>query len=211
MSAPPDEISELLRSMQSCICDAKAWATAKVPKLNDNKTEIMFVTSKRTKHLHSLPTSIRRRRRRRKLYFNNLLHVHQHTSMKYMIYDTVGYWGKKSEDKYVCMRYSPMITMYITISLWVMLKFPSKSMWRIWALHKTVILLWMHMSPILLGLATLNCVVWHLFVDSRQVLQLPHLYLLLFCQELTNVSHCCLVLLMMWHPTCNGNRTMQLE
>ena len=26
-----------------------------------------------------------------KLYFNNLLHVHQHTSMKYMIYDTVGY------------------------------------------------------------------------------------------------------------------------
>ena len=34
-------------------------------------------------------------RRRRKLYFNNLLHVHQHTSMKYMIYDTVGYWGKK--------------------------------------------------------------------------------------------------------------------
>ena len=32
-----------------------------------------------------------RRRRRRKLYFNNLLHVHLHTSMKYMIYDTVGY------------------------------------------------------------------------------------------------------------------------
>ena len=24
----------------------------------------------------------------------------------------------------------------------------------------------MHMSPILLGHATLNCVVWHLFVDS---------------------------------------------
>ena len=44
------------------------------------------------------------------------------------------------------------------------------------------------MSPILLGHATLNCIVWHLFVDSRQVLQLPHLYLLLFCQELTIVS-----------------------
>ena len=27
-------------------------------KLNDNKIELMFVTSKRTKHLHSLPTSI---------------------------------------------------------------------------------------------------------------------------------------------------------
>ena len=25
---------------------------------NDNKTELMFVISKRTKHLHSLPTSI---------------------------------------------------------------------------------------------------------------------------------------------------------
>ena len=27
-------------------------------KLNDNKTELMLVTSKRTKHLHSIPTSI---------------------------------------------------------------------------------------------------------------------------------------------------------
>ena len=53
----------------------------------------------------------------------------------------------------------------------------------------------MHMSQKLLGLATFNCVVWHLFVDSGQVLQLPHLYLLLFCQELTTVTHCCLVLL----------------
>ena len=58
MSAPPDRISELLHSMQSCICDVKAWATANMLKLNDNKTELMLVTSKRTKHLHSLPTSI---------------------------------------------------------------------------------------------------------------------------------------------------------
>ena len=58
MSAPPDRISELLHSMQSCIGDVKAWATAKMLKLNDNKTELMLVTSKRTKHLHSLPTSI---------------------------------------------------------------------------------------------------------------------------------------------------------
>ena len=28
MSAPPDRISELLHSMQSCISDVKAWATA---------------------------------------------------------------------------------------------------------------------------------------------------------------------------------------
>ena len=58
MSAPPDTISELLHSMQSCICDVKAWATANMLKLNDNKTKLMLVTSKRTKHLHSLPTSI---------------------------------------------------------------------------------------------------------------------------------------------------------
>ena len=58
MSAPPDRISELLHSMQSCICDVKALATANMLKLNDNKTELMLVTSKRTKHLHSLPTSI---------------------------------------------------------------------------------------------------------------------------------------------------------
>ena len=45
-------------SIQSCICDVKAWATANMLSLNDNKTELMLVTSKRTKYLHSLPTSI---------------------------------------------------------------------------------------------------------------------------------------------------------
>ena len=58
MSAPPDRISELLHSMQSCISDVKAWATANILKLNDSKTELMLVTSKRSKHLHNLPTSI---------------------------------------------------------------------------------------------------------------------------------------------------------
>ena len=58
MSAPPDRISELLHSMQSCKSDVKAWATANMVKLNDSKTELMLVTSKRTKHLHNLPTSI---------------------------------------------------------------------------------------------------------------------------------------------------------
>ena len=50
--------SELLHSMQSCISNVKAWATANMLKLNDNKTELMLVTSKRIKHLHNLPTSI---------------------------------------------------------------------------------------------------------------------------------------------------------
>ena len=58
MSDPPDRISELLHSMQSCICDVIAWATTYMLRLNDNKSELMLVTSKRTKHLHNLPTSI---------------------------------------------------------------------------------------------------------------------------------------------------------
>ena len=48
MSAPPDEISELLRSMQSSISYVKALAAANMLKLNDNKIELMLVTSKRT-------------------------------------------------------------------------------------------------------------------------------------------------------------------
>ena len=51
-------MSELLHYMQSCISGVKAWATASMLKLNDNKTDLMLVTSRRTKHLHSLPTSI---------------------------------------------------------------------------------------------------------------------------------------------------------
>ena len=44
--------------MQSCMSDAIFWATAIMLKLNDNKTELMLVTSKRPKHRHNLPTSI---------------------------------------------------------------------------------------------------------------------------------------------------------
>ena len=57
MSAPPERISELLHSMQSCISDVKAWATANMLILNDNKTQLMLVISRRTKHLHNLSTS----------------------------------------------------------------------------------------------------------------------------------------------------------
>ena len=58
MSALPDRISELLHSIESCISDVKAWATANMLKLNDSKKELMLVTSKRSKHLHNLPSSI---------------------------------------------------------------------------------------------------------------------------------------------------------
>ena len=58
MSVPLDRIYELLHSMQSRIFDVKAWATANMLRLNDNRTELMLVTSKRTKHVHNLHTSI---------------------------------------------------------------------------------------------------------------------------------------------------------
>ena len=58
MSAPPDRISELLHSMQSCISDVKAWATANMIRLDYSKTEHMLITSMRSKHHHSLSTSI---------------------------------------------------------------------------------------------------------------------------------------------------------
>ena len=54
MYAPPDRISELLHSRQSCIGDVNAWATANMLKHNDNKTELMLVTSYRTNHLHHI-------------------------------------------------------------------------------------------------------------------------------------------------------------
>ena len=58
ISTPHDRIFELIHPMQSCISDVKAWATANMLKLNDDKTELMLVTSKRTKYLHNQPTSI---------------------------------------------------------------------------------------------------------------------------------------------------------
>ena len=128
MSAPPDRISELLHSIQSCINDVKAWATASMLKLNDSKTELILVTSKRSKHLHNQPTSI-----------------------------TMG-------------------------NAQIPFKQSVKNLGFTLDCHLN-----MHMSRILLGHATLNCVVWHLFVDSRQVLQLPHLYLLFV---LSRIDYC---------------------
>ena len=94
--------------MQSCIGDGKAWATANMLKLNGNKTELMLVTSKRTKHLHDLPTSI--------TIGNAQIHLKQSV--------------KKLGFALDC---------HLTMNE--------------------------HISK-LLGHATLNSVVWHLFVDS---------------------------------------------
>ena len=58
MSAPSDEIFELHYYMQSWMSDVKCWATANMLSPNDNKTELMLVTSNWFKHPHNLPTSI---------------------------------------------------------------------------------------------------------------------------------------------------------
>ena len=58
MSALPDIIFQLLHSMKSCICYVIAPVFANILKFNDKITELILVTSKRTRHLHSLPTSI---------------------------------------------------------------------------------------------------------------------------------------------------------
>ena len=109
MSAPPERITELLHSMQSCISDLKAWATANMLKLNDSKTELMLVTSKRSMHLHNLNTSI-----------------------------TIGnaQIPFKQCVKNLCFTLDCHLTMNA------------------------------HVSNIARTCMTLNCVVWHLFVDS---------------------------------------------
>ena len=58
MSAPPDGISELLHYMQSCRGDVKSLASVNILRLNVNKSDLVFVTSKGSRHPHSLPTSI---------------------------------------------------------------------------------------------------------------------------------------------------------
>ena len=57
MLAHPDNIYKIHHSMQSCVSDIKFWTPADMYKMN-YKTELAFVTSKRTKHLHNLPTAI---------------------------------------------------------------------------------------------------------------------------------------------------------
>ena len=113
--------------------DVKVWATANMPKLND-KTELMLVTSKRTKHLHSLPTSI-----------------------------TIG--NAQIPFKKSVKNLDFTLDCHLTMNA--------------------------HVSNI-----AQTC-----YFELRRLASiprfLPHLYLLLFCQKLTTVAHCCLVLLMM--------------
>ena len=153
MSVPADRISELLHSMQSCIGDVKVWSTANTLKLNDNKTELMLVTSKRTKHLHNLPTSI--------TIGNAQVPFKQ----------SVNNMGHTLDCHLIMNEHVSIIaqTCYFEQS-------------RLASIHK-----------FMANTATTT------------------MYLSLSCQELTPVSHCCLVLLMMRHHTCNVFSTMLLD
>ena len=139
MSAPPDRISELLHSMQSCISDVKAWATANMLKLNGSKTELMLVTSKRSKRLHNLPTSI-----------------------------TIG--NAQIPFKQSVKNLGFTLDCHLTMNAHVS------------NIARTCYFELRHLASI------------RRFLTSTAT---ATLYLLLFCQELTTVTHCCLVLLMM--------------
>ena len=47
-SAPIDEVDSLVARTRDCMADLKNWMTTNKLQLNDDKTEFMFVTSKKT-------------------------------------------------------------------------------------------------------------------------------------------------------------------
>ena len=153
MFASSDDISDLLHSMQSCMSDVKAWATANMLRLNDNKTELMLVTSKPTKHLNNLPTSI-------------IIGIAQ-IPLKQSV-----------------MNFGLTLDCHLTMNA--------------------------HVSKI----ARTCCFDLRRLASIRRFLTstaTATLVSAIVCPELTTVADCCLVLLVMWHATCNGYRTMQLE
>ena len=139
MTAPPDRISELLHSMQSCISDVKALVTANMLKFNDSKTELMLVTSKRSKHLHNPITSM-----------------------------TIGnaQIPFKQSVKNLCFTLDCHLTMNAHV--------PNIARTCYFELHR---------------LASIRS-----FLTSTATATLVSAFV---CQELTTVTHCCLVLLMM--------------
>ena len=129
-------------TMQSCICDVKAWATTNMLKPNDNKTELILVTSKRTKHLHTLHTSI-----------------------------TIG--NAQIPFKQSVKNLDFTLDCHLTMNV------------HVFNIARTCYFELRRLASI------------RIFQTSTATATL--------------LSHCCLGLLLMWHPTCNGYRTMQLE
>ena len=57
-SCPPDQIHTTAHTMQTCISDVKTWMTQNKLKLNDNKTEALFIKSNRTTFPGAQPISL---------------------------------------------------------------------------------------------------------------------------------------------------------
>ena len=57
-SAPPQQVDELIQSMQLCVHDVKLWMTHIKLKLNDDKTEAMIVYAPRISNSIPLPDSL---------------------------------------------------------------------------------------------------------------------------------------------------------
>ena len=58
ISAPPHHVDELVQTIQACICDVKSWMTGNKLKLNDDKTELMIVSSPRMSNAVPFPESM---------------------------------------------------------------------------------------------------------------------------------------------------------
>ena len=236
MSAPPDGISELLHSMQSCISDVNDWATANMVKLNDNKTEFMLVNSNRTKHLHNLPTSITTGNAQIpfKHSVNNLgftldshptMNAHVFNIARTCYFELRGLASIRRFIKWNEMKWKSVIFKCYSSEKLITLNILHEAVPTRYSFHSWVD--WSNADKescsskqnTVVGVRTVYlCNQKPTFKPNDQyaldclwlILQLPHVYLLLFCQELTTVAHCCMVLLMMWHPTSNGCRSMQL-
>ena len=57
-SAPPQQVDELIQSMQQCVHDVKSWMTHNKLKLNDNKTEALIIFAPRISNSIRLPDSL---------------------------------------------------------------------------------------------------------------------------------------------------------
>ena len=56
--APPQQVDELIQSMQQCVHDIKSWTTQGKLKLKDNKTEALIISAPRISNSIPLPDSL---------------------------------------------------------------------------------------------------------------------------------------------------------
>ena len=57
-SAPPQQVDELIQSMQQCVHDVKSWMTHNKLKLNDDKTEALIISAPLISNCIPVPDSL---------------------------------------------------------------------------------------------------------------------------------------------------------